>query len=101
MRYTVTKQVIDVVGQLWQGCTAATRLTLSAHDMSNLGDPHNREDVENWIALNSGDFASITDFRADFTVTDPSGNATRDIVHAWTSEENEIAFSDCLFPSED
>lgn len=95
MRYTVTKQVIDIVGRMWAGSTAATRLTLSDYDMSNLGDPYSRKDVENWVALNSGDFSSITDFRADFHVGDEN------IVHEWSEEENEIAFADCMFPSED
>jgi hypothetical protein len=54
-----------------------------------------REAVEHWLALNSGDFQSVDDFRADIETSE--GNVTLD----WTSEENEITYNDCAFGSEE
>ena len=98
MRYTVTKQVIDVIGSLWMGGTAAMSYTLSPYDMKNLGDASDRDAVTEWLGMHSGDFQSVTDFRADFTITDPSGNATRDIIHDWKDEDSECTFTDCMYP---
>jgi len=68
---------------------------LDSYDMSNLGDATNRDDVEHWLCLNSGDFQSISDFRADFHVDG------KHIVHEWAKEDSEFVFSDAMYPSED
>lgn len=96
MRYTITTQVINVIGKLWMpNCTAAMRYTLSPYDMGNLGDPRNRADVERWIALNSGDFSQVLDFRADFTIDDES------VIHDWKSEDSDMIYCDCMYPQDD
>ena len=96
MRYTITKQRIEVLGYIWMpNALCAQVRDLSAYDMENLGDARNRDDVERWIALHCGDFSRVVDFRADFDVDGEH------IEHAWTSEENELAFNDAMYPSED
>ena len=121
MRYTVTKQVVEVLGTIWMpAMECGQRLELSAYDMANLGNPRNRNDVERWVMLHSGDFQHVTDFRADFHVetctrcgansTDaPSGKGKRTckaghdwrtshIVHEWTrGEESEMAYNDAMY----
>lgn len=125
MRYTVTKQVIEVLGNIWMpGVEAAQRLELSAYDMANLGNPRNRDDVERWLYTHAGDFQSITDFRADFHVetctrcganstdaasgrgkrTCKNGHAwrTSHIVHDWArGEDSVMAYNDAMHPAED
>jgi hypothetical protein len=85
-------QLVQIIGKLWMPmCDAATEKTLSAYDMENLGDPRDRDNVERWIMLNSGDFSSVTDFRADFTI------GGEDIVHEWANEDSEIVYNDCMY----
>lgn len=94
MKYTVIRQRIDILGAIWwpMGATAGQSRDLSAYDLANIGDPANRDDVERWLCLNSGDFSSITDFRADFDI-----DGTH-IVHEWAKgEESDFAFIDCFF----
>ena len=96
MRYVVTKQLVQYVGRIWMpAVVCAQEKDLTAHDMSNLGDPRNRDDVERWLLLHSGDFQSIDDFRADFEVDGEN------VVHEWKHEESEWTFSDCMYPSDD
>jgi len=96
MRYTVTKQRIDVIGKIWMpAAMCAQSLDLSSYDMENLGDPKDRASVERWLDTHTGDFQSIADFRADFHVGDTH------IVHDWKDEESECIFSDCMYPSEE
>ena len=98
MRYTVTKQRVEVIGQLWwpMGPTFAQTRDLSAYDLENIGDPAKRYDVACWIDMNFGDFSSITDFRADFHVKE------QHIVHEWRhGEDSEMAFNDAMFRTDD
>ena len=96
MSYTVTKQQIQVLGYLWMpSCLAATCLTLYGYDMENLGDPTDRDAVENWIGSHSGDFSQVLDFRADFHIED------KHIVHEWAREDSACEYDDCMYPSED
>ena len=96
MRYTVTKQRIQMIGPIWMpAAVCAMERDLDSYDMSNLGDATNRDDVEHWLCLNSGDFQSISDFRADFHVDG------KHIVHEWAKEDSEWVFSDAMYPSED
>lgn len=97
MRYTVTKQVIQVVGELWMGGRAATQKELSAYDMANLedkGDVRDREVVADWLSRHNGDFQRVIDFRADFTIGDES------VIHEWQSDDSELIYNDCMFPEE-
>lgn len=96
MRYTVTKQRIQIVGRLWMGGTAAMDKDLSAYDLGNIEDPTDRESVADWLATHSGDFQEVIDFRADFDIGD------NHIVHEWEKgEDSEMTYGDCMFPSED
>lgn len=96
MRYTVTSQLVQFIGFIWQGgvgpCAQAKKLT--AQDLESIGDVRNREAVADWIYSHSGDFQNIEDFRADFHI----GN--EHIVHEWKEEDSEAAYNACMY-SED
>lgn len=98
MRYTITKQRIQIIGHIWwpSGAVCAQELDLSGYDLANIPDPRNRDDVSQWIDRNSGDFSNVVDFRADFHIGD--GN----VVHEWAKgEDSEMAFCDAMYPVED
>ena len=88
MRYMVEKNFVRVVGHIWQPGVGpcAMEYTLSDYHVRNIGE-FTRENVEDWLTKNAGDFQSITDFYA--TVGD------KEI--PWATEEGEIAYSDCTF----
>lgn len=95
MQYTVTKNIVQVIGKIWMPTiTAAQEYTLSDLDLKQYGidkvNP-NRESVFRWILTNTGDFQSIDDFRADI-----GENKVLD----WKDPESEYTFNDCMFPSE-
>lgn len=96
MRYTVTKQRIQVIGYIWQpgvGICAA-QCDLTPYDMDSIGEP-TRQVVQHWIDTHFGDFSEVTDFCADFHVGD------KHVVLAWQNEESECAFNDAMYPSDD
>lgn len=98
MKYVVRKSVVCYVGTIWQGLTCAQDKTLSSYDVENMRDDDGkitRESVENWLGCNSGDFQSIDDFYASIE----DGDETIDI--EWASEESEMTYNDCMFPSDD
>jgi len=100
MKYIIKKSYVDVVGVIWMPpITAATRYDLNDYHIRNMMEGEEsctREVVEQWLATNSGDFQSITDFSASIEMED---NSTVNI--PWNNEESECTFLDCMFPSED
>ena len=90
--YTVEVNRNDVIGNIWQPGigTCAMSYSLREYDIENIGEL-TRENVDLWLAKNTGDFQSIDDFRADI------GKYLSD----WQSEESEFIFGDCMYPSED
>jgi hypothetical protein len=99
MRYVVVKQIIEVIGYIWQPGVGlcAQRRELSPYDLNNIGDLRDRSAVERWIVRNFGDFQQVTDFRADFT----TGPDNRDsIVHDWQDEESDVTYNDAMFPED-
>ena len=99
MRYTVRKSVIEVVGTIWMPMTtAATQYTLSSYDVENARDDDGkitRESVQRWLDTHAGDFSAIKDFHASIE----DGDDTIEI--PWADEDNEYAYIDCMYPSED
>lgn len=89
MRYTVTKQIVQVIGHIWQPDVGvcATSISLDVDWMQANGyDPASRDDVEQWILLhNTGDFRQVLDWRADLHIGDTH------VVHDWASEDSEFA----------
>lgn len=82
---------VEVLGKIWMPMvTAGTRLELSDYDLENIGE-FTRENVEDWLGTNSGDFSSVKDFAA----------VCGETVIAWQSEENELEFSDCMCSSDE
>ncbi len=91
MRYLVERNFVQVIGTIWMpAATCAMEYPLTAHDVENMGR-FTRDNVEDWLTSHAGDFQEITDFRATFG----------DEWIEWDSEESEITFNDCVFPSED
>ncbi len=99
MKYTVRKSVVDVLGVIWMPMiSAAIELELSAYDVGNARDDDGnitRESVGLWLDSHAGDFSGITDFYASIE----DGDSTVEI--PWESEDNEVAFSDLMYPYED
>ena len=92
MRYTITKQRIQVIGTIWMPSTTAAQVyDLSAYDLENLGDPTDRAAVARWLDMHAGDFQRVTDFRADFHLGDTH------VVHDWRDDASELTFNDCMF----
>jgi hypothetical protein len=100
MKYTVRKSIVRVLGRLWMpACLATTERELSSYDVTNASDDEGRltrESVEDWLYKNAGDFSAIVDFSASL---ETAHGDTVDI--EWESEENECAFCDIMYPSED
>lgn len=90
--YTVTVREIRVIGGIWMpyGLTCAQIKTLTPHDVANIGEL-TRENCEQWLLLNAGDFSSIDDFQVDI----------EDFFSDWEKEESELTFNDCMFGSAD
>ena len=91
-RYTVIVRKVQVVGKLWMGGNAAMEYTMSAEDLDRLKAEGEvtREVVDDWLSTKTGDFQSVTDFRADLD----------DIDIPWGTEEGEMIFNDCMYPEE-
>lgn len=98
MRYTVTTSRVQVVGTIWMpAVVCAMDYTWSTYDVENARDDEGnltRESVERWLILNSGDFQSIIDFRADLV------DGKNDFVSDWSDEESEFTYNDCMYGDE-
>ena len=82
---------VEVVGKIWMPMTTAAYIyDLSDYDLENIGE-FTRENVDDWLGTHAGDFSSIQDFHA----------VCGDVEIPWQSEENEMTFCDCMYPSED
>lgn len=98
MKYTVRKSVVRYVGTIWQGLTCAQDKTLSPSEVENIRDEDGkitREGLEDWLGCHTGDFQSIDDFYGSIE----DGDDTVEI--EWASEDSELTYNDCMFPSED
>jgi hypothetical protein len=99
MRYTVRKSIVEVIGKIWMpAVTCAQVYTLSAYDLGNARDDDGqltRESVEDWLSTHAGDFQSIEDFHASLE------DGAETIEMPWASEDGEMTFCDCMYPSEE
>jgi hypothetical protein len=88
MKFTVERNWIDVVGNIWQPGVGlcAMRKDLRTYDIENIGKP-TRKNVSDWIDKNFGDFQNVVDFHAVI------GNKELN----WKDEENECVFNDCMY----
>lgn len=92
---TVRENYVDVVGYGWYNQLIAMTIKLRQYDIANMrgrvsDDAITRDDVEDWLGCNAGDFQSIMDFRA---LIDNEG-----IEIPWNTEDGEIEFSDLVYP---
>ena len=81
---------VIVLGRIWMPmATASLRINLRDYDLENIGD-FTRENVEEWLTANAGDFSQVLDFTA----------ACGDIEIPWGSEESEIEYLDTITEDE-
>lgn len=115
MRYIVRKSIIRIVGQIWMPATVCAQVReLSSYDVGNIRGiaayrlgidaeelaSHSvgkvvevtieREDVEQWLMMNSGDFQRVIDFEASIE----DGDTTLDF--PWSTEDGEMAYCDAM-----
>ncbi len=88
--FQVERNWIELVGRGWYGQTAAMRRDVDSYDIKNIGEL-TRENVERWIDSHCGDFQKVDDFAAYI----------KDFRSDFQTEDGEIAFNDCMYPSED
>jgi len=88
-----------ILGTAWMPMVpCAMDMELSHYDVENARDDDGkitRESVEAWLSTHAGDFSNITDFYASIE----DGSDTVEI--AWNSEENQLTYLGCMYPSED
>lgn len=81
----VRRAFVQIIGRIWMPpVTCAQYKNLTDYDLGNIGE-FTRENVEQWLTTNSGDFQSVEDFRA------VCGSEVID----WAKEESEITYCDC------
>lgn len=77
---------VIIYGKLWMPMTnASLQNNLSDYDLKNIGE-FTRENVEQWLMSNSGDFSHVIDFTA----------VCGDVEIPWESEDNEMAYYDTI-----
>ena len=83
----VMKNVINVLGTIWMpSITAGQAIEIRDYDTKNIGEI-TRENVEQWLCSNTGDFKSIIDF----------GGIIDGVSIDWKDEESENTFNDCVY----
>lgn len=114
---TTTKTIIRVnfIGRIWMPAVICGHsLILTDRDNQQFTEPWDLSEdsqalefVEHCLTTRTGDFQSVTDFEAvrEITVTSDNQNSAKRFIHAksefttlkaWTSEENEMAYCDCV-----
>lgn len=86
MRYTVRRSEVYVIGRIWTGQLCAYTYQIPG----NVPNLLTRERVADWLARNSGDFASIEDFAASIE------DLASTIEIPWENEESILTFADCM-----
>jgi hypothetical protein len=61
---TIEINEVDVIGKGWFSQPMATTYRLDEYDLESIGKL-NRDNVENWLMKNSGDFQMVDDFQVD------------------------------------
>ena len=92
MKRTRVAYVI-ILGKIWMppGLVASLRKDLSDYDLNNIGEEFTRENVEEWLTANAGDFQEVIDFSAVCGETEIP----------WSSEENESKYYDTISDPEE
>ena len=86
----VRRAYVEVLGDIWMpAVTCGQRIELRDYDLDNIGE-FTRENVDQWLACNAGDFQSITDFSA----------ACGAVRIEWSDLDNETKFFDCIYGGE-
>ena len=81
---------VIILGYIWMPrVICSLEKKLSDYDLDNIGE-FTRENVEEWLTKNAGDFSEVIDFTA----------RCGDEMIEWSSEENEMAYCDTLSTEE-
>ena len=114
---------IEVVGNIWHPGVGVCAMTynLKPYDVGNMrgrarragmespfdGFRITRADVQSWLDTNAGDFQNVIDFHAviddgPLSACGECGHVKRrTLVFDWADEENECAFLDAMFGTEE
>lgn len=93
MKFTVERNWIEVVGHIWMPPVRASYVyNLQRHDVEGIQalaeenghDVVTREDVDEWLSTNAGDFQEIIDFNA----------VIGEVEIPWNDPENEMFFNE-------
>ena len=78
---------VIILGGIWSpmGAVCSLEKRLSDYDLENIGE-FTRDNVEQWLTCNSGDFSHVIDFTAACGLTEIP----------WSSEDNEMAYLDTI-----
>ncbi len=92
---------VSVIGPIWwpSGAVCSLDMNLTSWDIEQIRDYGNgtidREAVEQWLCLHSGDFQHVQDFHADIS----DGDA--DYLFDWSDPDSEWIYADTLGGMED
>lgn len=109
---------VSVLGRLWMPWVLAAtdkQYERDSYPFTGYTEPVDWNDpeteleaIKDRIGLDFGDFSSIEDYEIVKTVSVSSAEedwtvtkTKSEIIRPWSSEENELHFQDCMFPSED
>lgn len=91
---------VQLIGEIWQPGVGPCAMSYGSIVVEHGGDFPNRDDVENALVNQTGDF------RAEWY--EPQGNceccgrAKREHHEIpWLDEDSELTYNDCMYPSED
>ncbi len=82
---------VTILGYIWMPrVLCSMQKQLSNYDLENIGE-FTRENIDQWLTSNSGDFSSVVDFTARCGETEIE----------WSSEENEMSYLDTVSEVDD
>lgn len=82
---------VTILGRIWMPAIVCSQhLDLSDYDLRNIGE-FTRENVEDWLSRNAGDFQEVIDFEA----------VCGEEAIEWSSEENYFQYCDTIQECED
>ena len=87
---------ISVIGPIWwpNGAVCSLEIPLGSREIEQIRDygegEITRDAVEDWLGCHSGDFQSVTDFRADISAGED------DYLFDWADPESDAVYLDTL-----
>lgn len=95
MKYVIKVSYIEILGYIWMPrILCGQKLNITDYDIRNMKNDEGkitREEVEDWLTKNAGDFSEIVDFSASIEDGEESINIE------WLDEENYLQYTDCMY----